>query len=124
MIAEEVVKNGSLNVEIKYGVLTFLNQTWSLCEFAETQQRQCPLKTGPFEVHFHTTVPKSLLKVRPGESGISLLCLVVAAVSAGSLQWACSGCGPGWQGTAVCSGGYPDMTTLTSHCPQQSCPSF
>lgn len=121
VIAEEVVKNGSLTVDIKYGILPFLNQTWALCEFAETQQRQCPLKTGPFEVHFNTTVPKSLLKVRPGERVVSLLCLVAAADSAGPLQWACSGCGPGRQGTAVCSGGPPDMITHTSLCPQRSC---
>lgn len=109
------MKNGSLNVVMKYGIVPFVNQTWSLCDFAKTQQRHCPLKTGPFEVHFNTTVPTSWLKVRRGESG-SFGVFTCGCFCPGSLQWTCSGYGPGWQGTVVCPGGPPDMT-LTSHSP-------
>ena len=54
---EENVTNGSVAVQLKYGIVPVFDKTWALCQFAILQHRKCPLSQGLFKVHFSTSIP-------------------------------------------------------------------
>ena len=57
LFSEEKVTNGSVWLQLKYGIVPLLNKTWPLCEFARYQHRHCPLMKGPFKISYNTTIP-------------------------------------------------------------------
>ena len=64
-----MVANGSVSVELKYGVFALIQKAWPLCEFVRSNHRHCPLEKGPLRIEFNGTVPKLWPSVRKGGRG-------------------------------------------------------
>ena len=129
------MSNGSVTVQLNWGILPVLKKTWQLCEFASSQHRHCPLEKGPLKIAYNTTVPTHWPSVRHSVCVCVCVCACMCAcvracvcvcvlhcscMYTGSFQWECSGSGSEWQRAIVCDCRLPDVTDTASYCSQTS----
>ena len=51
---EEEVTSGEVWLSIKYGSVPIEDETKALCDMMTEMNKQCPLKKGPYQMHFAT----------------------------------------------------------------------
>jgi hypothetical protein len=65
-VLKETVENGAkIHLQVKYGLITLINQETDLCNQVKNVDLRCPLKKGPLELTKSVNLPGQIPPVRP-----------------------------------------------------------
>ena len=65
-VLKKRVENGAkIHLQVKYGLITLINQETDLCNQVKNVDLECPLKKGPVELTKSVNLPGQIPPVRP-----------------------------------------------------------
>ena len=65
-VLKETVENGAkIHLQVKYGLITLINQETDLCNQVKNVDLECPLKKGPLELTKSVNLPSQIPPVCP-----------------------------------------------------------
>lgn len=63
-LTEKVEKGAKIHIQVKYGLITLINQEADLCDYADNVDLECPLDEGTLAISKDVDLPKEIPPVR------------------------------------------------------------
>jgi hypothetical protein len=64
-LTEKIEKGAKVHIQVKYGIITLINQETDLCEQVGQVDLECPLDKGELKLTKDVELPKEIPPVRP-----------------------------------------------------------
>lgn len=72
VLSEPVEEGSKVHLQVKYGLITLINQEEDLCSQLENVDKSCPLEKGDLEFSKDVDLPKQIPKVSVIKSFIAI----------------------------------------------------
>jgi len=59
-ITEEIGEGSMIHLQVKYGLITLINQNAKLCDYADNVDLSCPLKEGEMDLAKDVNLPREI----------------------------------------------------------------
>ena len=71
-LKEDIEEGAKVHIQVKYGVITLINQETDLCEQTKNVDLECPLEKGELKLTKDVELPKEIPPVCPNKAPVAL----------------------------------------------------